>query len=58
MKHLQYFQKTTTLGAAKVVMLTDGIIAPLAGPSPVVLIATATTGDGKVIASGTPYRLL
>ena len=46
------------LGFAHVVMLTDGIDAPLAGASPVlVLIATATTGDGKVIASGKPVSV-
>lgn len=46
------------LGFASVVMLTDGIDAPLAGPSPVlVLIATATTGDGTVVASGKPVTV-
>ncbi len=41
------------LGYANVVMLTDGIVAPLAGPSPIlILTATATTGENKVVASG------
>lgn len=46
------------LGFANVVMLTAGIDAPLAGPSPVlVLQAKTTSGDGKVIASGKPVSI-
>lgn len=43
------------LGYGNIVMLSDGIVAPLAGPSPVlILMATATSGENKVVASGKP----
>jgi hypothetical protein len=46
------------LGYANVVMLTDGIVAPLTGPSPIlILTATATTGENKVVASGKPVTV-
>lgn len=46
------------LGFASVVMLTEGIDAPLSGPSPVlVLQAKTTTGDGNVVASGKPVSI-
>lgn len=63
--HYRIDNATTTLlkandflGYANVVMLTDGIVAPLAGPSPVLILkATATTGDNKVVASGKPVTV-
>jgi len=63
--HYRIDNPTTTLlkandflGYANVVMLTDGIVAPLAGPSPILILkATATTGDNKVVASGKPVTV-
>jgi hypothetical protein len=46
------------LGWGSFTMLTAGIDAPLAGPSPIlVLQATTTTGDGTVIANGKPVQI-
>ena len=46
------------LGWGGFTMLTAGIDAPLAGPSPIlVLQATTTTGDGTVVANGKPVKI-
>lgn len=58
--HYRIDNPTTTLtkadnylGYAQIVMLTEGIEAPIDGPSPIlILTATATTGENKVVASG------
>ncbi|UMB61926.1 hypothetical protein MHL31_06960 [Lutibacter sp. A80] len=58
--HYRIDNATTTLtkannylGYAQIVMLTDGIQAPLDGPSPILnLMATTTNGENKVVASG------
>jgi len=63
--HYRLDNPTTTLtkdndylGYGTIVMLSDGIVAPLAGPSPIlVLQATTTSGDGKVVASGKPVKV-
>jgi hypothetical protein len=63
--HYRIDNPTTTLskannylGYGQITMLTAGITAPLAGPSPVlVLMATATNGDNKVVASGKPVSV-
>jgi len=63
--HYRIDNPTTTLskannylGYGQIVMLTEGIVAPLAGPSPIlVLMATATNGENKVVASGKPVSV-
>ncbi len=46
------------LGYANIVMLSDGIVAPLAGPSPILILqATTTTGENTVVASGKPVTV-
>ncbi len=63
--HYRIDNPTTTLtkannylGYGSIVMLTEGIDAPLDGPSPIlVLQATTTSGDGTVVASGKPVSV-
>jgi len=63
--HYRLDNPTTTLtkannylGYGTIVMLSDGIDAPLAGPSPIlVLQATTTSGDGNVNPSGKPVEI-